>query len=318
MAGVSVVMPVHNGMPYLDASIESVLRQTYDDFELVVLENGSSDGSADRLDWWAARDSRVKLQRAGRRLGGGASSSAAVKLASCPLVARMDADDVADPRRLARQLSVMQEHPDAALVTTLHGYLDARGRKVRGRDRWPLRNGAAEMPFSGGCLMFRRSAYDEVGGYVEVDGTWEDLDLCVRLARVGRVLVIPESLYWVRFHVGSRTAGKPERLAVRSATARTRALGHGRAEPSEVAAGALLELNAMQLWSGGRPASLAALRAAARGCRARRRVALAAWARWAQLSPPTLRAALRWRSRLRDRIAAAWVPATRPVEWRAG
>ena len=314
-------MPVHNGMPYLDDSIESVLRQTYEDFELVVLENGSSDGSADRLAWWAARDTRISVHRIARRLGGGPSSSAAVKLTHSPIVARMDADDVADPERLVRQVAVMEERPDAALVTTLHGYLDARGRRVRGRDRWPLRNGAAEMPFSGGCLMFRRSAYDRAGGYTEVAGTWEDLDLCVRLAAVGRVLVIPQSLYWVRFHTESRTAGKPESLAVRSAAARAEALGtesNGRPGPDEVAAGALLELNAMQLWSGARPASLAALRTAARGCRPRRRIVLESWARWAELSPATLRAALRWRSRLRDAVAAAWVPESKPVQWRPG
>src|SRR3954464_4005194 len=71
-------MPVHNGVPHLDASIASVLRQTYDEFELVVLENGSSDGSAERLAWWAARDSRVTIHRAEQRLGGGRRARARV------------------------------------------------------------------------------------------------------------------------------------------------------------------------------------------------------------------------------------------------
>ena len=175
------------------------------------------------------------------------------------------------------------------------------------------------MPFSGGSLMFRRSAYDQAGGYTEVDGTWEDLDLCVRLANVGRVLVIPEALYSCRFHTGSRTAGRTERLAVRSAAARADALGVRRDDrpgSDGIAAGALLELNAMQLWSGERPANLASLQAAARTCSARRRVVLTAWARWAQVSPATLRAALWWRSRLRDRVAAVFIPESKPVEWR--
>jgi GT2 family glycosyltransferase len=302
VAALDVVMPVYNGVPYLDDSVASILEQTFEDFELVVLKNGSTDGSRERLDWWARRDPRVTVHHRDRRLGGAASSREAVELTRTPVVARMDADDVAHPERLERQLAVMAEHPDATLVTTLHGYLDARGRPVRGRDRWSLEPGAAPMPFSGGCLMFRRDAYERVGGYREVTGTWEDFDLCQRLAGDGRVLVIPEALYWCRFHPTSRTARAP----VSSRAGR----------PGEVPAGALFELNSIQLWAGERPAHLEELRQAARECRPGRRLALRLWARWAQLSPGSLRAGLRWRSRIRDRLASPWVPATKPWEWR--
>jgi GT2 family glycosyltransferase len=305
VASLDVVMPVHNARPHLDASVGAILGQTHSRFRLLILENGSTDGTPERLAWWAGRDERITVHSRPARLGGAASSRAAVELSDAPLVARMDADDVAHPERLARQLAVMEEHADAALVTTLHGYLDAGGRRVRGLDRWPLAPGSAPMPFSGGCLMFRREAYERAGGYREVEGTWEDLDLCVRLASAGRVLVIPQALYWCRFHTTSRTAGKAVEEAVRGAQAR----GARRAD-------ALLELCSMQLWAGERPGHLAELRDVARGEPRRRRLALLAWARLAGLSPGGLRAALRWRSRVRDPIAALWVPARRPREWR--
>src|SRR4051794_24690609 len=227
-------MPVHNGVPHLDAAIASLLGQTHSDFELVVLENGSSDGSAERIGWWAERDPRIRVHRRPERMGGAASSRAVVELTRAPIVARMDADDIADPRRLERQLAVMADHPDAAMVATLHGYLDARGRRVRGRDRWELGPGTAQMPFTGGCLMFRRDAYERAGGYRPVSGTWEDLDLCVRLAAVGRVLVVPEALYWCRFQTASRSAGARADGAVRAAVARSAALGPGGGEQADV------------------------------------------------------------------------------------
>jgi GT2 family glycosyltransferase len=305
VASLDVVMPVHNALPHLDASVGAMLAQTHSSFRLLILENGSTDGTPERLAWWAERDRRITVHSRPLRLGGAASSRAAVELSDTPLVARMDADDVAHPERLARQLAVIEANADAALVATLHGYLDSNGRRVRGLDRWPLAPGSAPMPFSGGCLMFRRDAYERAGGYREVEGTWEDLDLCVRLAEAGRVLVIPQALYWCRFHTTSRTAGKAVEDAVRGAHAR----GARRAE-------ALLELCSMELWAGERPVHLAELRDAARGEPRSRRLVLLAWARLAELSPAGLRAALRWRSRVRDRIAAAWVPTTKPREWR--
>lgn len=316
MAAFDVVMPVHNGLPHLDASIASVLGQTHQDLRLVVLENGSTDGSAERLAWWAGRDPRISLHRRSERLGGAASSRAVVELTSAPIVARMDADDVAHPNRLERQLAAITGHPDVVLVATLHAYINARGRRVRGLDRWGLGPGRAPMPFAGGSVMFRRDAYERIGGYREVAGTWEDLDLCVRFAAVGRVLVIPQSLYWIRFHTASRTAGAPAEAAVRAAVARARALGPGRGRPADAPAAALFELNSMQLWSGGRPAHLRELRSAARSCAAPLRAALAAWALWASVSPATLRTALRWRSRVRDRLVAPLVPSATPRQWR--
>jgi GT2 family glycosyltransferase len=312
----AVVMPVHNGLPHLDASVASVLAQTHSDFQLVVLDNGSTDGSAERLEHWAGEDQRIELHHHAERLGGAGSSDAVVQLTRAAIVARMDADDICHPSRLERQLAVMHEHPEATMVATLHCYLDAKGRRVRGRDRWALAPGRAAMPFPGGSVMFRRRSYDEVGGYRKVDGMWEDLDLCVRLARSGTALVIPEALYMYRVHHASRTTSADAGVAVRGAVARAAAFAPGRTRPAEPSAAALFELNSLQLWAGGPPAHLGELRRVARRSPARRRLVLLIWARWARASPATLRAALRLRSAVRDRLAAPWYPTAKPREWR--
>jgi glycosyltransferase involved in cell wall biosynthesis len=315
-AQLAVVMPVHNGLPHLDASIASMLEQTHRDFTFVVLENGSTDGSAERLAQWADEDDRIELHHEGERLGGAVSSDAVVRLTHAPIVARMDADDVSHPERLERQLAVMRERPDASLVATLNSYIDGHGRQIRGRDRWSLAPGRAAMPFPGGSVMFRRAAYDEVGGYRKVDGQWEDLDLCVRLAARGPALVIPEALYRYRFHLASRTTSAAVRVAVRGAEARAESLAPGRARPADPPSTALVELNSLQLWAGARPEHLDELRRAARRCGTKRRLTLLAWARWAQASPSTLRAALRLRSAVRDRLAAPWHRRGEPRAWR--
>ena len=105
---VSVVMPVHNAMPYLDVAVESILGQTFADFEFVILDDASTDGSTARLREWADRDPRIRLLEEKRNLGPALSSQRVAEAARAPIVARMDADDVSYPRRLEEQLEVLR------------------------------------------------------------------------------------------------------------------------------------------------------------------------------------------------------------------
>src|SRR4051794_40570790 len=101
---VSVVMPVHNARPYLAESIGSVLDQTLRDFELVIVENGSTDGSDRVVRDFAEREPRIRPLERARRLGSGTASNLAISHARADVIARMDADDVSHPLRLERQL----------------------------------------------------------------------------------------------------------------------------------------------------------------------------------------------------------------------
>src|SRR4029079_16158405 len=99
----SVVMPVHNAMPYLDIAIESILGQTFQEFEFVILDDASTDGSTQRLREWARRDPRIRLIEEKHNLGPALSSQRVAVAARAPVVARMDADDISYPHRLGRQ-----------------------------------------------------------------------------------------------------------------------------------------------------------------------------------------------------------------------
>jgi len=116
---VSVVMPVHNAARHLDEAVSSILQQTYHDFEFVIYDDGSTDESPDRLRDWATRDNRIRLYEGKHNLGPVGSSNAVVSHASGSIIARMDADDICHPDRLARELALLQAHPDVGLTGTL-------------------------------------------------------------------------------------------------------------------------------------------------------------------------------------------------------
>ena len=213
----SVVMPVHNALPHLDAAVRSILEQTHRDFEFVILDDASTDGSTERLKEWAAKDERIRLHLGKKNMGPAASSNFVVREANGRLIARMDADDISHPDRLRRQLEILRAHPEAGLVGSLCDVIDEQGRKVRGPDPWRLRHSGWFAPFPHGSIMYRRELFDRAGGYREQCVYWEDLDLFLRIASFAKVLTIPEPLYQHR-HSHSSTA--PGSQAARAHRAR--------------------------------------------------------------------------------------------------
>lgn len=201
---ISVVMPVRNAMPFLDQAIESTLTQSFEDFELVILDDASEDGSSKRLEHWARQDARIRLSRRDRPSGPAGSSNWVWRQARADLIARMDADDVAAPTRLERQFQVMKADPDAVLVGSTWVGIDAANRTVRPADvaalfdKRPLR-----FPFVHGSTMIRRAGLERVGGYRESCDYWEDADLFHRLAESGKVIVLTEPQYSYRFSSAS-------------------------------------------------------------------------------------------------------------------
>jgi len=210
---VSVVMPVHNALPYLDAAVESVLAQTYEAFEFLILDDASSDGSTERLREWALRDSRIRLLQSPIQLGPALSSQKVAKAASAPIVARMDADDISHPDRLREGISVFESHPDAGVVACLCDFIDVKGRMLRSSERWRLARRSPFVPFAHGAMMYRRDVFDKVGGYRRECEYWEDLDFVLRASRQTRILVFPRPLYRYRqSQVGTRLASDQKRV----------------------------------------------------------------------------------------------------------
>lgn len=198
MPNVSVVLPVYNGAPWLDGAIKCVLDQSYTDFELVVIDDGSKDSSWDLITRFS--DPRIKAYRQ-VNCGLAATLNIGLDIAVAPLVARQDQDDWMHPERLARQVLYMDAHPDCAAVGT---WAEIREDDVfTGRHhKHALGNVALRLnlmfdnPFVHSSMMLRRAAVLQVGGYCEDKSLqppedyalWSNLASHFEVGNIGEVL----------------------------------------------------------------------------------------------------------------------------------
>ncbi len=302
---ISVVMPVHNGLPFLSESIGSILAQTFTDFEFVILDDASTDGSLELLREWSRRDQRIQIHESKKRLGLAGSSNAVVARARAPVVARMDADDIAHPDRLRKQWDVMASCANVAVVGTLCNGIDGTGQEVRPRDRWRLVRRSVYIPFPHGSAMFRREAFDRIGGYAETSDGGEDQDLFSRMTTCGRVLTLPDVLYSYRYHASNATL-------INGA----RAVGENHSQNGHALA-AFYMLGAMRLWAGNPPMLLQPMLQKKSLKWNPKTLMILASAIWGHVSPPTLRGFLRSSIRARDLLASVRVKDGRPYEWRS-
>lgn len=213
---ISVALSVYNGERFLPAAVESVLAQTFADFELLILDDGSRDSTPDLVMSYAARDSRIRpIIRENRGLV--ASLNQLLAEARAPLVARMDADDICAPERFAQQLAFLDAHPEVGVLGTWTEDIDETGgvHPVAAPDH-PVTHEdflvAVEQGLPLLChpaVMYRRDIVLSVGGYHAAFRHCEDLDLWLRLATVTRIANLPERLLRYRHYedqVSSRHA----------------------------------------------------------------------------------------------------------------
>lgn len=202
----SVVLPVFNAERYVAAALRSVLAQSFTAFELIVIDDGSTDRSAEIIRGFAARDSRVlHIRRPNTGIVGALNDGLAA--ARAPLIARMDADDFALPHRFERQIDYFALHPECVGLGTAVDFIDAHGARVMACPR-PLAHAEIEAGLlrgDGGMIihpsaMFRRDAVYSIGGYRREAQYVEDLDIYLRLARVGRLGNLPDTLLQYRIH----------------------------------------------------------------------------------------------------------------------
>jgi glycosyltransferase involved in cell wall biosynthesis len=206
MPRVSVVMPVHNEERYVSGAIESILRQTYRDFEFVIVDDGSVDGTPRILRRYD--DPRIKVHHQPNR-GQSSALNQGIRLSSGCYIARMDADDISLPQRLEREVRFLEGHPDVGLVGTWCMKVDVGTGKERlqilpAEDEAIRRFLTVDNPFIHSSVMTRRSVLDQVGLYDEAL-IWQDYDLWVRIAQYYRMANIPEPLIIRRKHPASVT-----------------------------------------------------------------------------------------------------------------
>ncbi len=257
---VSVLMSVHNGAPWVREAMASVLGQTVRDLELVVVDDGSTDATPELLA--AVRDGRLTMIRQ-ERAGLTRSLNRALRLAAAPLVARLDADDVALPERLERQLDFLHVHPEVGLLGTGAREVDADGHEVA-VIRPPVDDTAIRRAlirrnsFVHSSVVMRRDLLEAVGGYDETLPVAQDYDLWIRLARLTRLANLPEPLVVRRLLPGRVSAVRDADRLHAEARVRWRAVRTG-AYPAWCAVFAARPLLALALPAG--------LRRALRGAR---------------------------------------------------
>jgi hypothetical protein len=169
MPAVSVLMPVYNGERHLGAAIDSLLAQTFRDFDLIIVDDGSTDGSAAIVGSYT--DARVRLVRLQRHEGLSAALNAGLRVAASPLVARQDADDLSEPHRLATQVELMRAHPALAIAGSRAVAMNEDGTTA-GTVWRPIESASilwyslVDNPFVHTSMIFRTAIVrDELGGF---------------------------------------------------------------------------------------------------------------------------------------------------------
>lgn len=222
---ISVILPVYNGEKFLAEAIRSVLDQSFSDFELLALNDGSTDGSLSILKNFELEDSRVKV-KSRQNLGLVRTLNELISMARGKFLARMDADDICFPSRFEQQMAYLHEHTDILVVGSEAIHINAEGLKV-GRIECPQSHSEIEaLLLRGHCpifhpsVMVRAEAMAAVGGYREEFPYAQDLDLWLRMSELGKLANLPDPLLFYRLHDGSISeyAGEKQREAAERAT----------------------------------------------------------------------------------------------------
>jgi len=210
MCKVSVVMSVYNAERYLEEAIESILNQTYQDFEFIIINDGSTDSSLDLINKY--NDKRIRLidqenKGLSKSLNTGISSAKGI------YIARMDADDISFPQRIETQLEFLEKNADYVVIGSNAKIIDAEGNFLYSSNlpiTWPsIKNFLPESPLFHSSAMFRKSAWAKAGGYFEeVVHHFEDKILWNRMTAYGKIRNIEEPLIAYRL-VPSSISNKP-------------------------------------------------------------------------------------------------------------
>lgn len=201
---VSVLMSVYNGERYLRESVESILNQTFTDFEFLIIDDGSKDGSREVIRSYS--DLRIRLVQNERNMGLTCSLNKGLKLARGEYIARQDSDDVSSHDRLEKQVYWLNRHPKVVLVSSNVQFIDSEGRYL-GQSR---RTGDPDLVAwyllfynhvaGHSVVMFRQKTVMDLGGYSESYHYAQDHELWLRLVEAGDIVVLPDILLQWRQH----------------------------------------------------------------------------------------------------------------------
>ena len=200
---ISVVMPVYNGGVFLREAIESILTQTYTDFEFIIINDGSTDGSLTIMREYEARDARIHVIDQ-KNAGIVCALNAGIQASRGEYIARMDADDISLPKRFEKQLQYI-EREHASMCGTWAIAIDSEGRELY-MMKYPKKRWCANTwylirgnPFIHPTVLIKKSVLDAVGGYRPYKHI-EDYELWTRIVPMYVSVNMTEVLYKYRIH----------------------------------------------------------------------------------------------------------------------
>jgi glycosyltransferase involved in cell wall biosynthesis len=202
MSQISVILPVYNAELYIEEAVNSILSQTFTDFELIIIDDGSTDSSLELLSKLAALDARIRLVSRENK-GLIATLNEAISLAKSDYIARMDADDIALPTRLAKQLEFLQSNPKVAVLGTCYRYIDVQGNVGAKRNTFISHADITASfyfcnPIAHPSVMVNYRLLGNDYCYLEQYKTIEDLELWSRLSSKYQLANLAEVLLHYR------------------------------------------------------------------------------------------------------------------------
>lgn len=205
---VTILMPVYNTAAYLKEAVESVLAQEYNNFELLIIDDGSTDDSIDIVK--SISDERIQIIHQ-EHLGIVAALNRGIEESHTDLIARFDADDICLPGRLSKQVAFLENNPDYVACGGEAEYIDSEGEHLFNfycagySNESLLERLEKECPFIHSAVMYRKEAVLKSGGYSPAAHNFEDYLLWVKMSKIGRFCNLREQLIKVRFNPTSVT-----------------------------------------------------------------------------------------------------------------
>lgn len=213
---VTVLLAVYNGERYLTNAIESILAQTFSDFEFLIIDDGSNDGTKDILGKYA-KEKRIVLIRNKENIGLTNSLNKGLKFARGDYIARQDADDISLPDRLKRQVNFLDSNAGVAILGTNLKHIDSMGTPMKRQPKpYPTSSGVLSwMLFFRNCLqhptvMMRRNVTEKLGGYNAQLPLCQDYELWLRASFKYRLSNLPDILVKYRCHTDNLSVRQRE------------------------------------------------------------------------------------------------------------
>jgi len=199
----TVIMPAYNAKKYISFAIESVLNQTYEDFEFLIIDDRSTDGTSKIIRNYAKQDKRIRIINNKKNMQIAYCLNKGLKSATGTFIARMDPDDISMKKRLEKQLKFLIRNPNVAIVGANIEIIDKNGKKIASR-KYP--SSSTEMkkimfrysPFAHPVIMFRKKVFEKYGGYNEAMVPCEDIDLWFKIGSRHKFATLQENLLQYR------------------------------------------------------------------------------------------------------------------------